>query len=185
LKPTCNGYEVCKSHVPANAIINRVKDSRAKVLYIHRDLRDVVVSTMFKHKIRFSNVIESTTLSDAVGWGNTWEQLPGGLIQRYDELTNNIPAGIDQICDYIGIDLPQNGRDIIAHNHSIQKQQQRIQAIPRADQFDNHELLHHDHISNGNGQSLWQSVLADFQIKQIEDKYGAWLVGHGYELSIT
>ena len=183
LLPKADGIDVCKSHVPVKTIINRINDGRATALYVHRDLRDVIVSTMFHQKVGFNELMTSATISDAVGWGKTWEALPGVLIQRYDDLIGDMRQGVDEICEHINIDLPEETKEQIVTAHSIKRQQSRISDISIELGWDVTELLHRNHIGPGEGESLWRSILVDFQVKQIEDRYGGWLVEHGYGMA--
>jgi len=175
------GIGVVKSHVPVQRIIDCVEDGFGVALYIHRDLRDVTISTMFHHKIPFDSVMESTTLNDCVQWGKVWEALPGVLIQRYDDLVSDMRQGVDQICEHLNVELPTKDKNEMITNHSIKLHRLRILAIPENQGWDSSELLHRNHIGPEDGKSLWRSILADFQIKQIENCYGGWLAEHGYE----
>jgi hypothetical protein len=180
----CDHFNVVKSHAPTPKIIQMVKDGDAQALYIHRDLRDVVVSTMWHHNIRFEDVWASTTLSDAVSWGATWESLPGVLVQSYSHATgDNLLLGIDQICKHLNLDVSESIKVEIANGHTINNQQRRIANIPKDRVWHERELLRRNHIGGMNGvDGQWRTVLTREQVKQIEIKYGYWLAQNGYNI---
>ena len=183
----CNngtGIHVLKSHIPTPSIITMSKNKESKSLYIYRDLRDVVVSTMGQHKQPFAKVWESGAIAEAIAWGAIWESLPGVLTQRYEAIVENMRVAIGQMCNHVGLELTLIDQIDIANGHSIKRQRTRIANIPTPGAWDKMELLHRNHIGTLSGVSgQWRSALNTSQIKMIEARYGDWLLRHGYHLS--
>lgn len=178
------GIDVIKTHVPTQGVIDRVTDGFARALYIYRDLRDVIVSTMHRYGISFDRVWNEGMINNAVDYGRTWEGLPRVLTQRYEELSVNLLQGVDEICNHIGLNASMPDKVHIAAGHLIHRQRQRIGNIPKGIAWDQYELLHRRHISPANGVSgQWRIALDNGQIKMVEQRYGGWLTGHGYRLS--
>jgi len=76
-----------------------------RVLYIHRDVRDVAVSLMEKLGVTFDY---SCKMIDGAlnGYHGVQPHLgaPWLLVQRYDELTSDIEAGVEQIAALLALD---------------------------------------------------------------------------------
>jgi hypothetical protein len=178
------GIDVIKSHVATQGIIDYSYSGFGKALYIHRDLRDVVVSFMQHHNSDFNQVWNSGMVDDAVKWGKVWEGLPGVLVQRYDKLTQDIHQGIDEICDYLKLSLPLLDRMKIANSHAIDQQHKRIANIPQGLGWDADELLHRKHIGKANGASQWRKILSKGQVDKIEKRYNAWMIEHKYTFMV-
>ena len=179
-----SGHRTLKSHVPTQCISNMLNGGNARGFYIYRDLRDVIVSTMNHHSLPFDKVWQSGMITDSIDWGRVWEDLPWVLTQRYEDLVNDIKFAVWGICHHLDIEMPLIGRLDIANVHSIAHQRKRIAKIPNGTGWDKSELLHHRHISKGNGSpGQWQSSLTPGQVKLVEQRYGTWLTKHGYKLS--
>jgi hypothetical protein len=179
-------YIAIKSHVPTPTIKRLVMSGEAKAFYVYRDLRGVALSTMWKHNIRFENVWQSDTLSNAVEWCETWESLPGIYTTDYYSLIYNMRLEVEYMADFLRIPCSALLAGEIANAHSIKNQKQIIAKLPDAVQFHPSELLHKGHIGQADGQvNQWKNHLTRTEIGAVEGRYRDWLAGHGYELMIS
>jgi hypothetical protein len=178
-------FYVMKSHAPVQAISNMVDLGTAQAFYVYRDLRDVVVSTMHKHKLGFQSVWESTTLDDAIRWGKSWELMPNVYLSRYEEMQSNMRTEVERMAEHLHLPCPVITAVEIANAHSIKNQRDITDRLDSSCQYHPTELLHKNHIGKANGNpGQWRSQLSWEQIKAIESRYGDWLVGHGYDLLV-
>jgi hypothetical protein len=182
-------WKVYKNHNFSPEIAAEFDKGNAKGLYIYRDLRDVFVSFMHKQDVPFERLWKRDILKDLIEHYDQWVQLPNMLISRYETVMQDVSGEVKRIADHLELPLTLEKAQEIANQYSVEKQLDRIknaadeQRVNDKAVFDKHSLLHENHISENQGQvGQWQTLLIPDEIALIEDKYGYWLIQHGYSL---
>lgn len=176
-----------------------------KVLFVHRDLRDVLASMKRTWKMKWSEcaaMLDRTR--DNYAFVRRHQDEEWLLVQAYETLTADLPAAVGEIASTLGVSLAEETRVEIAHECSIgraetvtrdvrrQMVQNRDDLLDRglareqmADQGrvfqDRDTLLLHNHISPARGASgVWREQLAAHEVQQLMERYGSWMEELGY-----
>lgn len=186
-------YLVVKCHQYTNEAAELIQNDEVKVIYVYRDIRDVVVSMMKKESKTFEEIVKSNFIKqDCLGSFHKWNSIKGILISEYKELTEDLKPEILKIAAYLEIDLDEQSVNEIADSYTFEQQKQRIQKFDYQQQgiqgdssnvmYDPTSLLHHNHINSGkSGQ--WRDCLSQEEVFEIEKMTFEWLISRGYPLS--
>jgi len=172
---------VIKTHVCTPGVRQRAKAGKAKSLFIYRDLRDVVVSFMFKHHWGFDQTMADPTFKQMVEHSSEWEELLGCLSFRYEDYYDNWAEMVEQISEHIGLKVSHIRAQTISATVSLSAQHIRTTTIPSKQPYDEKHLLHRGHISQTNGKpGAWKKLLAPAQADKVVQQYHDWMEAHGY-----
>ena len=178
---------IFKSHGVSEPIRAEVVSGGGRVITVHRDIRDVVVSAMRKNGWSFRKIWRHDRLRYWTERFDEWAALRGALVSRYDRLVSDLPAEVRSIASHLGVGVDVEESTAIAACYAIDRQRERTARV-RSEQgdsrsaikYDPHSLLHHNHIASGEIGS-YRSVLRPAEIRAIEDECGAWMAKWGYE----
>ncbi|MFP4370090.1 MAG: sulfotransferase domain-containing protein [Candidatus Kapaibacterium sp.] len=182
---------VFKSHAFTPTIAEEFEKNNAKALYIYRDLRDVAVSHSQKYEMPISAIIDKDLIGGAIMQYHNWTSSGNVLISRYEDLVRNLHAHISDIASFTGIGLSNDEILAVAEKFSPENQIKTIEDAVKSNRltslnnvsFDSRNLLHTDHISPDRGKiNKWKEHFKEDELAIFEEKYGAWLIDHGYEL---
>jgi len=177
-KPT---WHTLKTHLYTGAVAQALEAERAVALYVHRDLRDVLASSMLKHNLPFTNVWASDTLPEAVRNGHLWEKAPGVHATRYEALMDCPEMEVRAIADKLNVRLGAEAIAGILRACSLENNLARVSALPGGQQYDPGHLMHHRHIGAYRGEvGEYKRILKPEEIALVSAHYGAWLRNHGY-----
>lgn len=168
-----------------------IRNRKAKAIYIHRDVRDVVVS-MTNHINRgFYRLIVGGLVKDIVSSHCSWIGTGNILVSRYEEMLSDRENEARKIAQYLGLNLGQDSVKMIAEKYGIEQQKARISTVDYNQMYkkfgrnnapDAHSLLKKTHIRSGLiGQ--WRRNLNWFQISLLEGLAGSWLVENSYPIT--
>jgi len=182
------GLLVFKAHGLTAAMRGEVEAHGARVVTVHRDIRDVVVSAMRKNSWSFRHVWRSGKLRWWTRRFDEWAAMPGALVSRYDRLVADLAGEAGRIGRLLGIDVAPALAATIAAEYAIDRQRERTAAVcdrrergELAVKYDPHSLLHHNHVACG-GVGMYRGVLAPAEVRAIEDECGAWMAHWGYSV---
>jgi len=183
-------YVVFKTHALNSTIIELFEEETARGLYIYRDIRDVVVSVMRKDCKGFEEVFPATIIS-ALSLFAQWTSQVQVMVSRYEDVIEDIETETTRIAKHLGIPLSISEAKLIASEHTLERQKERIQEA-RSDPsrlitnndttFDSWSLLHLNHITSGR-VGEWKHILTSEQICLIENIAEEWLDKQGYQQS--
>lgn len=182
-----SSWKVYKTHICTQSMIEEFDQANAIGVYIYRDIRDAFTSQMVKDGVSPRALLDSDFIQVCLDNYYHWSQLPQVLISRYETVMKNLPNEVLRIAQHLGIDLNFEQAQQIASDFSLAKQQSRIeqsQAICDTEyhQFDQHSLLHINHIHSGQ-VGRWKTELRREDVEQIENQARAWMQDQGYSLS--
>lgn len=183
-----NKLKVVKVHICNLTLENLGKKSQTKIIYCHRDIRDVAVSAMRKFDMSFDELVNAGWLDQAITDYNLWTNMPNVLVSRYDQMIVDLKNEMSRISEFLELKISDNTLINFAKDFDIPAQKQRIDALkakhgkPVIDSeivFDEVELLHHNHIHIGEVDG-WRHILSTSQQSFLTNRYGRWLSSLGY-----
>lgn len=188
----CSGeykFQVLKVHVYTPALAKECIEHSAAVIYSYRDIRDVAVSAMRKFGLSFSELMGAKWLEQAITDYSQWMKCPLVSVSRYEDFTENITGEAEKINRFLGSPLAIADVCRLAADYSIERQRVQIDRIkerhgrsilPKEIIFDPVELLHHNHIHQGEIGG-WRRQLSDSEKSLLTIRFSDWLEKNGYD----
>jgi hypothetical protein len=179
---------VFKAHVCLPAFVDACTNEGALVIYSYRDIRDVAVSASRKFGKSFDELRDAGWLDQAIDDYYKWLSLPRTLVSRYDEMRDDVAGEAARINRHLGTPLPIEEVKELARGFSLEAQKRRVSQIrervgpdigSRDIAFDPTELLHHNHIYDGETGG-WRRLLSPDQIAFLNERYAKWLAEARY-----
>lgn len=185
-------WKVFKAHTCTDKMEKEFQRQNAAGVYVYRDLRDVVLSTMRKSEKTFDELWDMGFLEDRFEEYRRWTALPRVLVSRYETIIADLPAEVQRIAAHLGMALSAEAAQRIAADHSLERQRERIAAavkngdlragVVQGIYYNPTTNLHANHIHEG-AIGGWKKVLSREQVERLEAKAGDWLLAHYYELA--
>ena len=119
---------VIKIHRPYQTAISDARSGRARVLYIHRDLRDVAASLMQYEKRRLEPILQSGRLEDIWRDHLVWSSVPGVLVQRYEHMLIDTFTAVEQIRSFLELEIAPHEVGVIDRKNSLENRQRELEA---------------------------------------------------------
>ncbi|XP_051846394.1 sulfotransferase 2A1-like [Antechinus flavipes] len=130
------------SHLPVHLFPKSYFTSKAKILYVARDPRDILVSLYhFKNHIplsllrpTFEHFLENFLQGNVV-FGSWFDHIKGWLSMRnsekflfltYEELHQNLKVSVEKICQFLGKELSEEEINSVMKNASFQVMKKHI-----------------------------------------------------------
>jgi hypothetical protein len=191
---TASCWRILKSHEGHRRFADVLATGRARAVYAHRDLRDVVFSLMHKRGVGFDDVVRRGMLHQILVNDHFWLRQPGVLVQRYEDLIAQPAAAVAQLADHLGIVLAAGEAEETAREYSFQANRARVlhlRARLRASRVeleppansqlcDRRTLLHWNHLREGRVGD-WRIVATPRQHAILARIGNRWLRARGYE----
>lgn len=188
------GWRVLKSHEGHRRFAAALAAGRARAIYAHRDLRDVVFSFMYKRAMSFEEFLRHGLIHQVVENDRFWAAQPHRLDQRYEDLIADPAQGVEQIAAHLGIDPEPGEADEIATEYSFERNRMRTRDLRRrlrasggdlsdralSQVYDGRTLLHWNHLRDGRAGG-WRAEATPRQREAMSRIVGDWLIAHGYE----
>jgi Sulfotransferase domain len=121
---------IYKVHEAMPESIEAARQGKAKIIYIHRDLRDVAASLMVRFRKSLQNVLDDKYISNAYRDYKLWTSLDDVLVQEYHKVMNDMPKAIREIADFLGIQLPESEVTRLSIIYSLEKQKEVVNKLP-------------------------------------------------------
>lgn len=168
------------------------KRVQPKAIYIYRDLRDVVVSTMKMENWAFYSLELLTRFDDILQNDRSWTQKSGIMISRYEDVMaeGGLAAEVKRIAEYMEISLTEAEIAEIAQAVSLKENKRSIEQFDYENKgvqypntlFNPQSLFHNNHIRSGASEQ-WREELSAEEIAAVEIYSGSWLQERGYQLA--
>ena len=186
---------VIKAHEGEPAMARELSAGRARALYVHRDVRDVVFSLMHKRGKTFEQILRQGMIHQILANDRFWMALPNVLVQRYDDLISEPALGVMDLADHLGFELEEGEAQRIADLYSQESNRARTEALrQRLEQAgvdlenagntqicDPSSLLHWNHMRQ-KGAASWRTTATPRQIAILHGLCGRWLRARGYSV---
>jgi hypothetical protein len=188
-------WSVIKAHEGEPAMARELSASRARALYVHRDVRDVVFSLMHKRGKSFEQILRQGMIHQVLANDRFWMNQPNVLVQRYDDLISEPARGVTELASHLGIALKDGEAERIADLYSQESNRARTEALrQKLEQAgldlenagntqicDPASLLHWNHMRQ-KGATSWRTTATPQQIAILHRLCGRWLKARGYSL---
>jgi Sulfotransferase domain len=189
-------WRVIKAHEGEPSMARELSAGRARALYVHRDVRDVVFSLMHKRGKTFEQILRQGMIHQILANDRFWMAQPDVLVQRYDDLISEPARGVTELADHLGLDLQDGESERIADFYSQESNRARTEAFrQRLEQAgvdlqnagntqicDPSSLLHWNHMRQ-KGAGSWQTTSTPQQVAILRRLCGGWLKARGYSLA--
>jgi hypothetical protein len=184
------GTFVIKCHEFVPDAIPLFEGGEAKAVYVYRDIRDVIVSHLWKTRTAFRETTVRKLLHSMLAAYYEWNNLGDILVSEYEEMVADLKQEALRIAEYLGIDISESFALELAKKYSIEQQKRRIQSFDYQSGgvrvgphlYDPVTLLHDNHIRSGKcGQ--WMTELSPLQVGLIEEVAHDWMTDRGYSIS--
>jgi len=184
---------VVKTHEGDRSFARALADGRARAVYAHRDVREVVFSLMHKRGMTFERMLRQGMIHQILANDRFWMAQPDVLIQRYDDLIANPVRGVMELACHLGIRLETSEAAHIASEYSHESNRARTDALRQrlqdagvdlessanAQIYDATTLLHWNHIRGAKSKS-WSALASPSQRTVLERLCGRWLRARRY-----
>lgn len=182
------GPRVVKTHayIPAVEAMER-----RLVLYIHRDLRDAVVSFYQMYDSSFQSILRKGWVRKIVDEGRRWCSLPADRIVSYDTVRTDLGAEVRALAELFGEPVGYETAEEIGRRNSFEGRRAYLDGFDferdgratgqEGNRIDPGTLLHERHLASGT--SRWRRELEPSQVARIEHIGGDFMRSLGYELS--
>jgi len=183
-----SGLLVFKAHGPTPAMREELDRRGGRVITVHRDIRDVVVSALRKNGWSFRHVWKHGYLQRWTRRFEEWAAIPGVMVSRYDRLAEGLEDEARRIAGLLELPADDALATGVAADYAIDRQRERTAGICTTQsrgmttKFDPHSLLHFNHVASGE-VGIFRHMLAPAEIRAIEDVCGEWLDRWGYQRS--
>jgi hypothetical protein len=192
------GWRVIKAHEGEPAMARRLRAGRARALYVHRDIRDVVFSLMHKRAKTFEQILRQGMIHQILANDRFWMAQPNTLVQRYDDLISKPTLGVMDLAGHLSIELADTEAERIADLYSQESNRARTEALKqRLEQAgvdlentgntqicDSASLLHWNHMRQ-RGAASWRTAATPQQIALLHRVCGPWLKKRGYSCEVA
>jgi len=189
------GSRVIKAHEGEPSMARELIAGRARALYVHRDIRDVVFSLMHKRGKTFEQILRQGMIHQILANDRFWMAQPNVLEQRYDDLIAEPRLGVMELANHLGLELAAGEVERIADLYSQESNRARTEALKkRLEQAgvdlenagntqicDPSSLLHWNHMRQKSAGS-WRTMATPQQIAILHRLCGRWLMKRGYSM---
>jgi hypothetical protein len=179
--------EVLKCHEFLPEAAERARSGEVRVVYVYRDLRDVVASICRKYSLpAFSYVgggVQAILEED-----RQWRSVPGVYVARYEDMVEDLPAEVRRLAEYLGVPIDRGEAARVADQFSVDRQKTRIASAfdsgetivgQGSDAHDRLSLLHRNHIQSGT-HGAYRKVFRRHEIAALEWVCRDWLRANDY-----
>ncbi|MEO2006645.1 MAG: hypothetical protein ABGY41_21410, partial [Candidatus Poribacteria bacterium] len=170
-----------------------------KVLYVHRDLRDVVASMKRAWSMDWAACCDILDrVEENYDFTRRHLHTDWVFVQRYEGLVRNLPRAVDGITVALGIELPRGMSARVARECSVARAEEVTRGL-RTQMVENRDALfgadslirermaglvtnmHYNHISPTRGASgVWRAQLTSDEVEQATRRCGQWMAELGY-----
>ena len=188
---------VVKSHkLPPR--VDTWSSPRVMGLYIFRDIRGVAGSV--KRKSGKSGKSLLNEIESYIQEEKKIRRMPKLLVQRYENVTNNITYTCREIESFVGTGADDKDIERIANKFKIENSKEIANRLKYSPAFwfkkmlkkvglekkswyphDDKTLLHPNHITSGE-QEKWKETLTHEEVEAINESFEKWLMEHGYDI---
>ena len=175
---------VKKNHTYLPMVAKRVRKGLSIGFFTHRDIRDVIVSSIQKGWL--NNVeewVESERIRYMANNALLYAKTPNMNVISYQKLMNDKESVIREVADALKISLSESDIADIYQRTSIESTKKKLAAIPEEKKLFYADQLHKNHIADGKS-GKWVDNLSQDEIGVINELTKDFLSYFGYDTSI-
>ena len=175
---------VKKNHTYLPMVAQRVKKGISIGFFTHRDIRDVIVSSIQKGWL--NNVeewVENERIRYMANNALLYAKTPNMHVISYQKLMNDKEAVIKEVANKLDIVLDEQDIADIHHKTSIENTKKKLAAIPEEKKLLYTDQLHKNHIADGK-TGKWINDLSKDEIALVTELTKDFLLYFGYDTNI-
>lgn len=174
--------QVRKNHTYLPLVANRIKKGLTIGFFTHRDIRDVLVSSIQKGWLtNIQEWVESQRIRYMINNSLLYAKTPYIHIYSYHELMHDRRNVIKSVSEVLGIELNEESIEKIIRNTSIDKVKSKLQEIPQDVKLYYDNQLHRNHIADGES-GKWEEFFTEEEKKFLNNYCGEYLRYFNYPL---
>ena len=175
---------VKKNHTYLPMVASRVKKGLSIGFFTHRDIRDVIVSSIQKGWLEnVEEWVENERIRYMANNALLYAKTPNMNVISYEKLMNDKEAVIKEVATALGISLSERAIADINSRTSIENTKKKLAAIPEEKKLLYTDQLHKNHIADGK-TGKWVDDLSADEIKVINELTKDFLLHFGYDTAI-
>ena len=175
---------VKKNHTYLPLVARRVKKGLSVGFFTHRDIRDVIVSSIQKGWVEnVDDWIEDGRIRYMANNALLYAQTPNMCVISYHQLMNHKVEVINEVAKKLSLTLGPEDIDDIYQKTSIKNTKKRLTEIPQEKKRLFTDQLHKNHIADGKS-GKWQEHLTNRQAATVTELTKDFITYFGYDLSI-
>ncbi|OYP39157.1 sulfotransferase domain-containing protein [Rhodopirellula sp. MGV] len=179
---------IAKLHRYCPEIAELARTGQAKIVYVYRDVRDVVASIVRKYDLPAFAFVHGG-LQQLLAEYNDWISVPGIHVARYESMISNLAGEAHRLANYLGCPISPRQAKRLEQRFSVENQRRSIanatnQCGSGGNTYDKITLLHPNHIQTG-GTGNYANELPRNVIAALEWQSRSWLHDHQYSLSCS
>jgi LPS sulfotransferase NodH len=172
---------VKKNHTYLPLVAKRIKKGQTIGFFTHRDIRDVIVSSIQKGWLNsidewISNLRIKYMINNSILYAKT----PNMHIVSYEQLMGSKTEVIINVANKLGISLSQEAIEKIEKNTSMNIVKKKLQEIPEGMKLEYSDQLHKNHIADGK-IGKWRNHLSEEEITRLTLYCKEYLHFFGYQ----
>lgn len=183
-------HHVVKAHHPGSPNYRAARGLPCRLVYVARDLRDVVVSDMTLHGLSntFPRLAAMSVLPESLRSYRYWSAQPDLHKSDYDSLVGDLPGEVEAVAGFLGAELSRSQIATIAASHAEQRVRSEVAShyaakpSSRATDIDSEVGFRKGHFQGGR-TGKWRDTLSPLQVAFIEHHAQTWLLDNGFSLS--
>ena len=153
--------QVRKNHTYLPLVAKRIKKGITIGFFTHRDIRDILVSSIQKGWIEnIQEWVDSLRIKYMINNSLLYAKTPKMNIYSYHDLMHNRPQVIVSVAKVLGVELNEESIEKITQKTSIAKVKEELQKIPEDVKLHYDNQLHKNHIADGNS-GKWENFFSE------------------------
>jgi len=167
-KKSNSGTTLLKIHSFHDFFIDNRLFSNSKFIYVHRDVRDVFVSQMYKMGKSFDELLLSEFLVGIQFHFYKWLNFPNKYRTTYKRLMENMTMEVESIAFFLNLNISVEQVQGIVAELNIDNQIKKIRNFDANEIYDKKTLLHSNHINSGEqGQFESLSFIERYKLENL------------------
>ena len=159
--------KVFRTHRPTNAIKQiRIENPKTKIVYIHRDMRDVLVSTMHHEPHMKFHWFVNDWVQNNIKSEHYWLGQSGTLVTKYENMIGDPLGEIQRLVSYLELEVSEEFQYNLCRKYDIG----RVKAITQA--ADTTNPLYGVRTLMGSGWAVSEGGFRAFLRNHVHD--GSW-----------
>jgi hypothetical protein len=184
------GPVVFQCHAFIEEAVKLAEQGKAKVFYVYRDVREVVVFMMKRDGMSFQTLARRGFLELLLSEYSGWTSAPGAFVSKYDRMMGNPASEIARIAAHLELNVPIDDAVRMAEKFESERRKERLQRLRTLPESAGTGDVGRGGAAQTNesripaGGSVPRRIeLNNKQTAYVESVAGSWLEDRGYTLN--
>ncbi|MFW5886824.1 MAG: sulfotransferase domain-containing protein [Bacteroidota bacterium] len=184
------GYVVIKVHNYFPLAGDLSKKGKLRVVFSYRDIRDIIVSSMYKWRNgNFDKTYTPNYSSRLIESFRDWTSMKKVYSSSYENIIKDLYGEISKIAYFLEIELKEGEIKSLCEELDYENQKRQLSQKQNFEktlhgEVDNETLLHKNHLRSGKAEQ-WRKELNNLQIAKIQREWKGWMKENNYSIHRT